>query len=87
MSKFIVCKTTGKSEQSYFLEMDNKLYFLFKQDYRVSNKEYYAKGVNVNDAIDFSKTQLTPTAQTSLYKQNEAWYYIDESTYPHRKGK
>ena len=64
MSKFIVCKTTGKSEQSYFLEMDNKLYFLFKQDYRVSNKEYYAKGVNVNDAVDYSKTHSEATRNT-----------------------
>lgn len=45
MSTFILCKTTGKGEQSYYLEMDNKLYFLFKQDYWFFLVARYSLGV------------------------------------------
>ena len=79
MSRFIVCKTTGKGEQSYYLDMDNKCYFLFKQDYRVSNKEFYAKGVNLNDAVDFSKTHSEATRNT-MKKIRKALTRLEKET-------
>ena len=64
MSKYVLCKTTEKGKQSFFFEMDGKRYYLFKQDYRVSNKEYFAHGVNLNDAVNISKTRSEATRNT-----------------------
>lgn len=64
MSKYVLCKATEKGKQSFFFEMDGKRYYLFKQDYRVSNKEYFANGVNLNDAVNLSRTHSEATRNT-----------------------
>ena len=64
MSKFVLCKATEKGKQSFFFEMDGRQYYLFRQDYRVSNKEYFANGVNLNDAVNISRTHSEATRNT-----------------------
>ncbi len=64
MSKFVICKTTEKGKQSFFFEADGKRYYLFKQDYRVSNKDYFANGVNLNDAVNISRAHSVATRNT-----------------------
>ena len=64
MSKFIICKTTDKAIQSYYLKVDSDLYFLFEQDFRKSNKEYYGRGVNVNEAVNFARAHSTSIRNT-----------------------
>ena len=64
MSKFVLCKATEKGKQSFFFEMEGKRYYLFKQDYRVSNKDYFANGVNLNDAVNISRTHSEATRNT-----------------------
>ena len=64
MSKYVLCKATEKGKQSFFFEMDGRQYYLFRQDYRVSNKEYFANGVNLNDAVNVSRTHSEATRNT-----------------------
>lgn len=64
MSKYVLCKATEKGKQSFFFEMDGRQYYLFRQDYRVSNKEYFANGVNLNDAVNISRTHSEATRNT-----------------------
>ena len=51
MRNKIYCKTTGKGQQSYYLTVDGKDYFLFTQAFRRSNKEVFSKGVTIDEAL------------------------------------
>ena len=48
MKATVFCRTTAKGIQSFFVKANGKDYYLFQQAFRVSNKEYFAKGVSVD---------------------------------------
>lgn len=56
MKAKIYCKTIAKGRQAFYVELDGKDYFLFEQDYRVSNKNFFRKGVMMDALNDYSKT-------------------------------
>lgn len=45
MQATVFCKTTAKATQSFFVKVGGKEYFLFQQDFRKSNKEFFRNGV------------------------------------------
>jgi hypothetical protein len=51
MKPQIYCKTIQKGKQAYYIKIENKDYLLFIRNYRVSNKEFFAKGLPVNVAL------------------------------------
>ena len=57
MKPLIYCKTTAKATQSFYLLADGKEYFLFNQKYRVSNKEHFRRGINLDSLGDFSNVR------------------------------
>ena len=64
MQTKIYCKTTSKGKQSFYIYLNGKNYFLFEQDYRVSNKSFFKNGFYLNEKINFSKTHSTATRNT-----------------------
>lgn len=64
MKNKIYCKTTGKGVQSFFLVADNKEYYLFQQDFRVSVKEYFAPGISVNEVTNYSNARGVAVKKT-----------------------
>lgn len=57
MINIIYCKTVAKGIQEFYLRVESKEYYLFKQNYRVSNKEVYRAGIRVNEIrrLDYSQ--------------------------------
>ena len=55
MKKTIYCKTTAKGIQSFYVEVDCKSYYLFDQKYYVGVRDYFRKGVSVNDLQSANK--------------------------------
>ena len=53
MINIIYCKTVAKGIQEFYLRVESKEYYLFKQNYRVSNKEVYRAGIRVNEIRRF----------------------------------
>ena len=48
MRNYIYCATTAKDEQSFYLMMQGKKYFLFTQAFRRSNKEVFEQGISLS---------------------------------------
>ncbi len=60
----VFCKTTKRGEQSFYIADDHRQYFLFAQEFRRSNKEYFGRGVILDNIYDFSHTRSTSTIRT-----------------------
>ena len=44
--------------------VDNKEYYLFSQDYRVSVKEYFMSGISIRETTNFANTHSTAVRHT-----------------------
>lgn len=53
MKAKIYCRTIEKGRQAFYLIADKKEYYLFTQNYRVSVKKYFAKGVGIYAISDY----------------------------------
>lgn len=51
MKTKIFCRTTGPELQSFYLRHEGVEYFLFTQSFRRSVKDYYRRGVAVDQAL------------------------------------
>lgn len=50
----IICKTTAKGVQSFYLRCNKCEYYLFSQPYRVSVKEYFRFGLPIKECSNYS---------------------------------
>ncbi len=64
MNAKIYCKTVTKGRQAFYVNTNGKNYFLFEQDFRASNKEFFRKGYYLTDKVDYSKTTSTAVRNT-----------------------
>ena len=60
----IFCKTTNKGEQSFYIDSDRSLYYLFSQKFRSSNKDYFERGIRLDKVYDFSHVHSAATIAT-----------------------
>ena len=49
MRNMIYCKTVSKGIQAFYLCVGSKRYYLFEQNYKVSNKEVYETGKQLDE--------------------------------------
>lgn len=56
MTPIIYCKPIQKGIHSFYLATNSNEYFLFNQNYRKGVQYYFGKGVTLNHAINFSKS-------------------------------
>ena len=68
MRNSIYCKVTGKGIHSFYLENKNGKYFLFNQNYSKSAKEFFENGVNLNEAMDFSRSRGDTVLKKTMSK-------------------
>lgn len=57
MKATVYCKTTDKDMQTFYLVAGGTEYFLFHQSFRRGVKEYYGRGVTLNEAINFGRSK------------------------------
>lgn len=60
----IYCETIAKGQQAYYMRVDRQEYFLFHQNYRRSNKEFFGMGVLLENALDYSCSHSTSVRKT-----------------------
>ncbi len=53
----IYCLTTDKGRQTFYLDACGETHYLFTQDYRHGVKEYFGRGVCVDNALDISRAR------------------------------
>lgn len=73
----IYCRTTSKGKQTFYLNTGKTDYYLFMQDYRASNKQHFAKGQPLNDALDMKGVHSTATRKT-IEKLLPAIRYVEK---------
>jgi hypothetical protein len=56
MKTTIYCKPTSQGIHSFYLLSDAGEFFLFNQNYRKGVHSYFSKGVRLEEARDFSKS-------------------------------
>ena len=55
MNTIVFCKVSEKDIIKFFLKHDNKIYYLFSQNYRKSAHLHFKHGVALEDTMDFCK--------------------------------
>ena len=64
MQTKIYCKTLRRGRQAFYANVNGKEYFMFEQDFRVSNKEFFRHGYYLTDKVNFSKARSTSVRKT-----------------------
>ena len=54
MNERVFCKTESTGRQAFYLQQEDEVYFLFCQDYRKGNDEFFGRGVLLNHGLDYS---------------------------------
>ena len=87
MESYIYCTTTAKGEQSFYLVVHGREYFLFAQAFRRSNKETFEQGVSLSDLRKLRKHISYSVRHTAeklpayiRYLEREYDIYVMETT-------
>lgn len=64
MKTMIYCRTEEKGIQTFYVLVEGRSYFLFRQDYRKSVKEYFAKGVDVQKIGSYNGVHSSAVQRT-----------------------
>lgn len=64
MQAKIFCKTVAKGKQSFYVTVEGRRYFLFTQDYRASNKEFFQNGVGISEIGNYGNVHSTAVKKT-----------------------
>lgn len=57
MKPYIYCNTTAKGVQTFYVNVDGESHILFSQAFRHGVKNYFAKPVSIDRALDFSSAR------------------------------
>ena len=79
MKPKIYCRTVAKGRQAFYVNVNGKDYFLFEQDYRVSNKEFFRHGVTVQGISNYSNVHSAAVKKT-MDKLPSYLYYIEKES-------
>ena len=76
MKAIIHSKVRNKGEQTFYVKVNGRDYFLFTQDYRKSNKDVFAKGVVVDDLRKLS-SHCSTSVRATVEKLPSYLHYIE----------
>lgn len=77
MKTTIYCKSTGHNIHSFYLVNGNEEYYLFSQEYKQRVQEYFACGVYIDEAIDFSRSNRNSYLLKTMKKLPKYIRYIE----------
>jgi len=77
MRTTVYCKSTAHNVHSFYLVAGNKEYYLFSQGYRQGVHDYFANGVHIDNAIDFSKCKHDTAIARTMNKLPKYISYIE----------
>jgi hypothetical protein len=55
MANMIYCETTAQGIQSFYITTNGETHFLFSQNFKRGVKDYFERGVMVDEAINFKR--------------------------------
>ncbi len=78
MKTTIYCKTTDKGVHSFYLAQGREEYFLFHQNFRRGVKEYFGRGVSINEAFDFGRSHHNTSLIHTMEKLPAYIKYVEK---------
>lgn len=60
----VYCRTVAQGIQEYYLQAGKERYYLFEQEYRVSNRDYFKDGIDVDKIGDFKHVKSVSVRNT-----------------------
>ena len=77
MANTIYCRTTAKGVQSFFINSNGENHFLFSQNFRRGVKEYFERGVSIDQAINFARARGNSAVMHTMEKLPSYIRYIE----------
>lgn len=77
MATTIFCKTTGKGQQTYYLDFCGENIFLFRSAFRRSNKDYFAGGRPLCDVLS-AKRNCSASVRAAADRIVSALKYVEK---------
>jgi len=74
----VYCRTTAKDVLSFYIKHNNERYFLFSQNYKRGVHQYFANGVSLNKAIDYSGAKSDFSIERTMDKLPKYIKYIEK---------
>ena len=59
MATTVFCKTVSKGRQAFYLKTNKETYFLFEQNFRIGNKDFFQNGYSFYDGISYKNVHNT----------------------------
>lgn len=78
MKDTIYCRTTDKGVHSFYLSSNGTSYYLFSQDYRRGVNAYYRKGVLLDRALDYGRSDNDVAVIRTMGKLPSYIRYIEK---------
>lgn len=78
MKTTIYCKPTAQGIHSFYLITDGGEYFLFSQNYRKGVQNYFSKGVRLDQARNYSKSNSDTAIMKTMSKLPMYIKYIEK---------
>lgn len=64
MKAIIFCRTEAKGKHTFYVKTREDTYYLFQQDYRKTNNEYFKNGVSITDINNYGGVHSTSVRKT-----------------------
>ena len=64
MQAKVICRTTAKDTQTFYVSVNGKEHYLFKQKYRRSVKKHFQNGITINQTKDYSSVTSRAVKRT-----------------------
>ena len=77
MKTMIYCRPTAQGIHSFYIISEGEEFFLFSQNYRKGVHSYFSKGVRLDEAYDYSKTNRDSAVIKTMNKLPMYIKYIE----------
>lgn len=77
MKTMIYCRPTAQGIHSFYIISEGEEFFLFSQNYRKGVHRYFSKGVRLDEAYDYSKTNRDSAVIKTMNKLPMYIKYIE----------
>lgn len=64
MQAIIFCRTETKGKHAFYVKTNEGIYFLFQQDYRRSDNDYFKNGISITDINNYGGVHSTSIKKT-----------------------
>lgn len=77
MTNIIYCRNTEKGIHNFYIEANGETHFLFSQSYKTGVRDYFGRGVSIDEAMNFKKANGNTAVIRTMEKLPSYIRYIE----------